>query len=135
MMKTVDREERGARRRRPRPEAATARVALPGSDEPAGSDGADRRARRAAVHPGRPAGARSEPEARIRGQQVGQPRKVSFEIRARAIGPITERSRAAELGDEHGFAGFLGAQRNGRGIVFHVTESTDRLVATPIRSE
>ena len=36
------------------------------------------------------------------------------------------RSRGAlgrlELGSEHGFAGFLGSQRNGRGVVFHVTE-------------
>jgi primosomal replication protein N len=27
-----------------------------------------------------------------------------------------------ELGSTHGFAGFLGSQRNGKGIVFHVTE-------------
>ena len=43
-----------------------------------------------------------------------------FEIRGRAIGPITEALLAAELGTEHVFAGFLGAQRNGRGIVFHI---------------
>jgi primosomal replication protein N len=53
--------------------------------------------------------------------QDGQPRKVSLEIRARAIGEITRRQRALELG-EHGFAGFLASQRNGRGVVFHVTE-------------
>ncbi len=47
-------------------------------------------------------------------------RKVAFELRARAIGPITEPMLAAELGVEHGFEGFLGAQRNGRGIVFHI---------------
>jgi primosomal replication protein N len=44
------------------------------------------------------------------------------EIRARAIGEITRRVSALELGSEHGFAGFLGSQRNGRGVVFHVTE-------------
>ena len=54
--------------------------------------------------------------------QDGQPRKVSVEIRARAIGEITRRVSALELGSEHGFAGFLGSQRNGRGVVFHVTE-------------
>jgi len=46
-----------------------------------------------------------------------------MEIRARAIGvQITQRLAAIELGSEHGFAGFLGSQRNGRGVVFHVTE-------------
>jgi primosomal replication protein N len=52
----------------------------------------------------------------------GQPRKVSMEIKARAIGEITQRLMRLELGSEHGFAGFLAAQRNGRGTVFHVTE-------------
>lgn len=54
--------------------------------------------------------------------QDGQPRKVSVEIRARAIGEITRTVNALELGSEHGFAGFLASQRNGRGVVFHVTE-------------
>jgi primosomal replication protein N len=52
--------------------------------------------------------------------QLGSPRKVAFEIRARAIGPVTEALLAAELGVDHAFEGFLGAQRNGRGIVFHI---------------
>jgi primosomal replication protein N len=52
--------------------------------------------------------------------QAGSVRKVSVEIRGRAIGAITESLLAAELGTEHVFAGFLGAQRNGRGIVFHI---------------
>ena len=52
--------------------------------------------------------------------QLGSARKVSFEIRARAVGDVTEALLAAELGVEHAFEGFLGAQRNGRGIVFHV---------------
>jgi primosomal replication protein N len=54
--------------------------------------------------------------------QDGQPRKVSLEIRARAIGAITQRLSGLDIGSTHGFAGFLGPQRNGRGIVFHVTE-------------
>ena len=54
--------------------------------------------------------------------QDGATRKVSMEIRARAIGAITQRMLALEIGSIHGFAGFLGSQRNGRGIVFHVTE-------------
>ena len=54
--------------------------------------------------------------------QDGQPRKVSMEIKARAVGEITRRLGALEIGSSHGFAGFLGSQRNGRGVVFHVTE-------------
>ncbi len=54
--------------------------------------------------------------------QDGQPRKVWFEIKARAIGEITQRISVLELGSSHGFAGFLGSQRNGRGVVFHITE-------------
>ena len=54
--------------------------------------------------------------------QDGQTRKVWFEIKARAIGDITQRVARVDLGSTHGFAGFLGSQRNGRGIVFHVTE-------------
>ena len=54
--------------------------------------------------------------------QDGQTRKVWFEIKARAIGEITQRVATLELGSTHGFAGFLGSQRNGRGVAFHVTE-------------
>ena len=54
--------------------------------------------------------------------QDGKPRKVWFDIRARAIGEITRQVETLELGSLHGFAGFLGSQRNGRGVVFHVTE-------------
>jgi primosomal replication protein N len=54
-------------------------------------------------------------------QESGQ-RKVSFEIKARAVGDITRRLSGLEIGSEHGFAGFLGSMRNGRGIVFHVIE-------------
>jgi primosomal replication protein N len=54
--------------------------------------------------------------------QEGQPRKVSVEIKARAMGEITQRLAGIELASSHGFSGFLGSQRNGRGIVFHVIE-------------
>ena len=54
--------------------------------------------------------------------QEGTPRKVSMEIKARAVGQITQRLARVDIGSSHGFAGFLGSQRNGRGIVFHVTE-------------
>jgi primosomal replication protein N len=51
----------------------------------------------------------------------GQPRKVSLEIKAVAIGAITRPAGAMVLGASAGFAGFLGATRNGRGLVFHIT--------------
>ncbi len=54
--------------------------------------------------------------------QEGSTRKVSVEVKARALGEITRRLAQLELGSEHGFAGFVGSQRNGRGVVFHVTE-------------
>jgi len=54
--------------------------------------------------------------------QEGQPRKVSLEIKARAVGEVTRLLALVEMGSERGFAGFLGSQRNGRGVVFHVTE-------------
>jgi primosomal replication protein N len=54
--------------------------------------------------------------------QDGQLRRVSVEIKARAVGEIVQRLSRLEMGSEHGFAGFLGSQRNGRGVVFHVTE-------------
>ena len=51
----------------------------------------------------------------------GQPRKVSLEIKAVAIGAITRPAGAMALGSAASFAGFLGATRNGRGLVFHIT--------------
>ena len=52
----------------------------------------------------------------------GLPRKVSLEIKAVAIGVITRRVGAMALGSLATFAGFMGATRNGRGLVLHVTE-------------
>ena len=54
--------------------------------------------------------------------QDGSIRKVSVEVKARALGEITRKVALLELGSEHGFAGFVGSQRNGKGVVFHVTE-------------
>ena len=51
----------------------------------------------------------------------GQTRKVSFEMRAVAIGAITRQVGALALGIPGTFSGFLAAGRNGRGQVFHVT--------------
>jgi primosomal replication protein N len=51
----------------------------------------------------------------------GQPRKVSLEIKAVAIGAITRPAGAMALGSPATFAGFLAATRNGRGLVLHIT--------------
>ena len=53
-------------------------------------------------------------------EQQGQPRKVCFEVHAKAIGPVVQTLLVRELGSEAEFEGFLGAHRNGRGILFHV---------------
>ena len=44
-----------------------------------------------------------------------------MQIRAIAIGGITEALAATELGSHGTYAGFLAAARNGRGLLFHVT--------------
>jgi primosomal replication protein N len=54
--------------------------------------------------------------------EAGQPRKVSMEMRAVAIGEITQRLVGLEIGAAGTFAGFLSNQRNGRGAILHVTE-------------
>jgi primosomal replication protein N len=54
--------------------------------------------------------------------EAGQPRKISMEMRAVAIGEIAQRLVRLEMGAAGTFAGFLTNQRNGRGAVLHVTE-------------
>jgi len=54
-------------------------------------------------------------------QEAGKPRKVSMEIKAVAIGDIGKRLQALGVGATARFTGFLTNQRNGRGIIFHVT--------------
>jgi primosomal replication protein N len=54
--------------------------------------------------------------------EAGQTRRASLEIKAVAIGDVSSVLQSVALGSEAGFAGFLTAQRNGRGIVFHVTD-------------
>jgi primosomal replication protein N len=52
----------------------------------------------------------------------GHPRKVALQLRAVAIGAITEAVIALALGASARFAGFLAQGRNGRGLQFHITE-------------
>jgi len=52
----------------------------------------------------------------------GQPRKVSMEIKALGIGAVTTHLGTLVLGGSGTFAGFLTSLRNGRGLLFHITE-------------
>jgi len=52
----------------------------------------------------------------------GQPRKVSMEIKAVAIGAITRQLLPLAIGSHAHVAGFLTSARNGKGLSFHVTE-------------
>ena len=51
----------------------------------------------------------------------GQPRKVSMEIKAVAIGAITNVLLTLELGTACLCGGFLTSARNKRGLLFHIT--------------
>lgn len=54
--------------------------------------------------------------------QEGQRRKVQAEVKARAVGSVVRSASALELGSQAEFAGFLGGQRAGRGLLFHILE-------------
>jgi len=54
--------------------------------------------------------------------QEGQARKVNLQIRALVIGELTGKVQGLHLGSQAVFAGFLAAARNGRGLLFHITE-------------
>jgi primosomal replication protein N len=53
--------------------------------------------------------------------EESQVRKVSVQIRAIAIGAITQAMAVLALGDSGTFGGFIAGTRNGRGLLFHVT--------------
>ena len=50
-----------------------------------------------------------------------QPRKVSMEMRAIAIGQVTKPLLVQELGAAALYAGFITSSRNKRGLLFHIT--------------
>ncbi len=51
-----------------------------------------------------------------------QPRKLVMTMRAVAIGEITRKVAALPLGQRATYAGFIAPSRNGKGLVFHVTD-------------
>lgn len=54
--------------------------------------------------------------------EAGHQRQVRMELKSVVIGPMAEQLNRVELGVTRDFAGFLASQRNGRGVVFHITE-------------
>ena len=52
----------------------------------------------------------------------GQTRRVTLELKALVIGEKVADVQRLQLGAEAVFAGFLAAARNGRGLLFHITE-------------
>ena len=52
----------------------------------------------------------------------GQARKVSLQMKALVIGSLVDAVSKMPLGSEATFAGFLATARNGRGMLFHITE-------------
>ena len=55
--------------------------------------------------------------------EAGQPRRVSMDLRALALGDIVQRLNAMPLGTAFDATGFLTTHRNGRGLVFHIVET------------
>jgi primosomal replication protein N len=55
-------------------------------------------------------------------QEAGHSRLVRMELRSVVIGQMAEQLNRVELGIPRTYAGFLASQRNGRGVVFHITE-------------
>lgn len=53
--------------------------------------------------------------------EENQVRKVSVQVRAIAIGAVTQALSALALGEAGTFGGFIAGTRNGRGLLFHVT--------------
>jgi primosomal replication protein N len=54
--------------------------------------------------------------------EAGTPRKISMEMRAVAIGEITRQLAVLTIGSQVDCTGFLSGHRNGRGIMFHITQ-------------
>ena len=54
-------------------------------------------------------------------KEDGTSRKVCMQIKAVALGVITRQLAALDLGSVNSYEGFLTNQRNGRGVIFHIT--------------
>lgn len=52
----------------------------------------------------------------------GSVRKVAMQLRALAMGSMVPAVAALELGQQKVFGGFMASARNGRGLLFHLTD-------------
>ncbi len=57
--------------------------------------------------------------------EAQQDRTVKLDVKAVALGPVAEQLNRMEAGKPFRLTGFLGAPRNGRGVLLHITELTD----------
>lgn len=57
--------------------------------------------------------------------QDGAPRQISFEMHAVAVGELARSLERRAVGSTAEFSGFLGKQRNGRGVMLHIDRLTD----------
>lgn len=55
-------------------------------------------------------------------EHAGHPRKVSVEIHATALGDTARQLEQLAIGTSAVFSGFLGQQRSGRGVMFHICQ-------------
>lgn len=55
----------------------------------------------------------------------GAARRISFEIHAAAIGDLARSLEQLAVGSTAAFGGFLGRQRNGRGLMLHIDRIAD----------
>jgi primosomal replication protein N len=53
--------------------------------------------------------------------QASSPRQVSLEMHATVIGDLVRKIEALAVGTTADFEGFLAKQRNGRGVMLHIT--------------
>ncbi|NBD21481.1 primosomal replication protein N [Aquabacterium fontiphilum] len=57
--------------------------------------------------------------------EAQQDRKVKLDVKAVALGPVAEQLNRTDIGTSLLVTGFLGAPRNGRGVLLHITALTD----------
>lgn len=63
-------------------------------------------------------------------EHAGAMRQVSCEIHATAVGEVARQLEGVAVGQTVAVTGFLGKQRNGRGVMLHITELTPHPAST-----
>lgn len=63
-------------------------------------------------------------------EHAGQMRQISCEIHATAVGEVAGQLNQMAVGQTVDVVGFLGKQRNGRGVMLHITELSPHPAST-----